>query len=349
MKPVPVVIILILIVFIYKHSFEGEPYEPIALSSAIQVVDNTGKWYEWKTIRGVVYDLVQNRAFNELERLVNEVRTHHYRFYNTDAVLFELYNVIAIDFPDYQSIHAFIDEWRAFDPESNIPDILEARAYRAKGGDLRGNGYASLTSEEQFKGYAKFLKLALASANKAEQKGPMDAELCREQIGLAFASLKDKPLALSYFDKCMEIDPGYVHTFYTMRKFMQRIWYGSDSELQQFIEQAATDTQAIYGEGMYAILVAAHTFNTRKIFDNNGGPYSWQRAKVGFQHLLQKFGPSTFVWHKYGYCAMLAEDYDAFGEVLEAIGTSWDNDKQKYFKKQSWFNYHLRRWREYTN
>ena len=347
MKTFPAIAVLILVVLFLEYHSDSS-YEPIEFDPQEQKINNVGQWYEWRTIRGVVYELVQNRDFYELERLVNEVRTHHYKFFNTDAVLFELYNVIVIDFPDYPAIHAFIGEWRAYDPESNIPDILEARAHRAKGGELRGNGYISLTSDEQLEGYAKYLKLALASANKAEQKGPMDAELCREQIGLAFASLKDKPLALSYFEKCMEIDPGYVHTFYTMRKFLQRIWYGSDRELQQFIEQAATDTQAIYGEGMYAILVAAHTFNTRKIFINNGGPYVWERAKAGFQHLLQKFGPSTFVWHKYGYCAMLAEDYEAFGEVLKAIGTSWDNDKQTHFKKQPWFNYHLRRWKEYS-
>jgi hypothetical protein len=128
---------------------------------------------------------------------------------------------------------------------------------------------------------------------------------------------------------------------------LQRIWFGSDFELKRFIEQAAADTQTIYGDGMYAMLVSNHTFFTGQVFKPAGGSYSWPRVKAGFEDLFKIFGQSRHVLHQYGYCAMLAEDYPTFAWILQQLGTEWDEEKEFYFKKKSWYEFHLKRTREY--
>lgn len=340
MKQVSAIIILVLIVLIYENT-SGSDYEPIDFYPQAPVIDNQGQWYEWSTIRGVIQGYVKNKNFNQLEQKVQEVRNNGYQFATTNWVLYDLYNVIVIDLPDYEAIHAFINEWKTYNPNSNIPDILEARAHRAHAWDVRGNGYSSYVSEEQHQGFQIYLEKSWHAIERAEQKGPMDSELCAVQIELAFAHLKNKAKAKEYFRKCIEIEPGYVHSYYMMRSYLQPIWYGSNRELQRFIEKSADDTRTLYGDGLYALLVSAHTFNTSKIFAVNGGPYSWPRVKAGFQHIFKRYGESSYIWHSYGYCAMLAEDYDTFAQILKEIGTQWDDDKKRYFKKKSWYNYHL--------
>lgn len=284
MKTPFAIVILVLCILVYKY-LSDPSYEPITFIPNEPVINNEGQWFEWHTIRGVIQNLVKKRDFAQLESKVNEARKNHYKFFNSKGVLYELYNVIVIDLPDYEAIHKFIAEWRAFKPDSNIPDILEVRALRHKAWAIRSNAYADRVTDEQFQGFYDYLELAHQSAIIAEQKGPMDVELCREQVGLSFVLLKDKSLALDYFEKCKSIDSDYVHLYYTMRAFLQKIWFGSDRELQYFIEKSAEETRSSYGEGMYSLLVADHTFNTSKIFPNNGGRYSWPRTKAGFQHL----------------------------------------------------------------
>ena len=342
MKLIPTIVILVLIVIIYENT-AGSEYEPIEFNPQGTVIDNQGEWYEWTRIRGVVQGHVKAKNFGRLEQMVQEVRNNGYQFKNTSWVLYELYNVIVIDLPDYEAIHTFIGEWKNYNPNSNIPDILEARAHRAKAWEIRGNGYSSYVSQEQYKGFQDYLKKSWQATERAERKGPMDSELCAVQIELSFAYMKNKSKAKKYFNKCIEIEPGYVHSYYMMRSYLQPIWFGSNKELQQFIEQSTDDTRYLYGDGLYALLVSAHTFNTSKIFAINGGSYSWPRVKSGFQHIFKKYGESSYIWHIFGYCAMLAEDYETFAQILSEIGTQWDDEKKRYFKKKPWYNYHLNR------
>ena len=276
-----------------------------------------------------------------------EARSKALQFNTTVSVLLDLYDGIAFSLPDFDAIHAFIEQWRSHDPGSNIPDILEARAHIAHAWEIRGNGYSSYVSDDQFEGFREFVAKAWESAVKAEQKGPMDAELCSVLVKLTFIHKRSKLKAKRYFEQCQEIDLGYIPAYQVMRTYLQRIWYGSDRELRQFIEQAAADTQHLYGDGMYAILVADHTFNTSIIFEKNGGPYLWSRVKAGFEDIFMKYGYSDHMLHEYGYCAMLAEEHETFAEILKHIGTEWDDSKEHYFRKKSWYQYHLSKTKPY--
>ena len=340
MKTTHAIGVLTVVVLLY-HYASRPGYERVEFNPTGPVVNNAGQWYERTQIRDHIRKDVEARNFYQLSAKVIEARTQGLQFTTTISVLLDLYNGMAYSLPDYDAIHAFIAQWRGHDPSSNIPDILEARAHIAQGWEIRGNGYSSYVSDEQFEGFRAYLAKAWESAQMAEQKGPMDAELCSVLVKLSFVHKKNKLKARNYFKQCQEIELGYIPVYQHMRTYLQRIWLGSDRELRQFIEQAAEDTQHLYGDGMYAILVADHTFNTSVIFEKNGGPYLWSRVKAGFEDIFKKYGYSDHILHEYGYCAMLAEEHETFAEILQHIGTEWDDNKQHYFRKKSWYEYHL--------
>ncbi len=321
-----------------NHELKSSALTPLYLYNDEMLTDD---WYSRNNIRSEIKLNVRTRNFNQLERMVNEARSNKYQFSTSISVLVDLYNGIPYAMHDFPEIHAFIDEWKKHSPNSNIPDIIAARAYRAEAQKARGGAYISNTSSAQLKTYKSLLGQAWEAITRAEDTGPMDAELCNTKVYLHFALNADKETALDAFEKCTELDPGYVHLYETASMFLRSIWFGSDRELVQFIERAANDTRSIYGDGLYALLVYQHTFYTGKMFEEFGGDFSWERTHRGFHDLFRKLGKSSYTLHAYAYCAMLAEDYVVLAEILGEIGTAWDEEKQQYFKKKAWYNYHL--------
>jgi len=356
MKQNPVIGGLIVIIIIYFFFSKEEGFFPgnidfteqeNAFLSTTRFGDNTGKWYDATNIRSEVKKHVVAKNFSRLEEMVHEVRAEKLQFNTTTWVLIDLYNAIPNSLTDYESIHKFIGQWRNHSPESNIPDIIEARAFREEAWDQRGG--AKLSSE-QFYTYQVFLSKAWDSIAFAANKGPIDVEVCSVQISLFFAHHKDKKSAKDLFETCVQIEPAYIHLYNITTHYLQKKWFGSNKELLQFVEDSADATQKFYGDGLYALLVASLRDDNSKnfrIFKDNGGDFSWIRTKKGFADIFERFGKSSYILHIYGYCAMMVNDYEVLAEVLKEIGTKWDDEKEMYFIKKSWYDFNLSRAKAY--
>lgn len=359
MKQNPLIVGLIIVFIIYFFFSKEDGFFPGNIDFSEQEADyfsltrygnNSGKWYETTKIRGEVKKYVDTKNFSRLEEMVHEVRTEKLQFNNTTWVLSDLYNAIPYSLVDYESIHKFAIEWRANSPDSNIPDIIDARAFRAEAWEIRGGSYSHKVSGEQNSSYRGYLSKAWDSITLAANKGPVDVEVCSVQISLSFALHRDKKSAKDLFYTCVQIEPGYINLYEITTHYLQSKWYGSNKELLQFVEDSADATQKFYGDGLYALLVASLRDDNSKnfrIFKGYGGDFSWQRTKAGFEDIIERFGKSSHILHIYGYCAMMVNDYEVLAEVLKEIGTKWDDDKELYFIKKSWYDFNLSRAKGY--
>ncbi|MGJ8664070.1 MAG: hypothetical protein ACSHWU_10475, partial [Marinicella sp.] len=131
MKTTPAIVIMLFVVLVYHHFFNSND-KPVSFDPSGPVINNQGKWYERSQIRHVVQKHVDNKDFKQLEALIFEARTQKLQFNTMTWVLFDLYDAIANSHSDYEAIHAFIQQWRTQNPNSNISYILEARAHRAQ-------------------------------------------------------------------------------------------------------------------------------------------------------------------------------------------------------------------------
>lgn len=350
MKKNTIVNSLIILVVIYLIGSYGSGYRERGLPLAFPKTtadNNIGLWYEWSEVRSNVQKLVDKKDFDQLENMVNEARTQKLKYKTVTWVLHDLYNAIPYSLDDYEDIHKFADEWRKHSPESNIPDIIQARAFKFKAWDVRSGHYSSKVSGAQYQGFKDYLAKSWNAINEAEKKGPIDPEICTLQTELLFALYRDKKSAKERFYECAKIEPGYVHLYYRTSNYLQPKWYGSKEEWLQFVEESTDATKHIYGDGLYALLMAFHTKDTGKLMKGYGGKFSWNRTNAGFHDILQEYGMSSYILHHYGYTAMLARDYKVFAEVLKEIGTKWDDDKAKYYKKKTWYDFSLSRAKVY--
>lgn len=305
------------------------------------------KWDDSTWLRKEVKQLVLDKDFHQLEKMVIKARAEKQRYKTTAWVLHDLYNAIPYSMSNYEAIYRFTTEWRNASPKSNIPDVIEARAYVARAWAIRGNAKFKNLSSSEYIGFKEYLEKAWELFYIAENIGPVDAEICTKRTELAFLLHGDKALAQRIFGECVKIEPGYYPVYNEMLNYLQPKWFGSSKEMLRFVEESAENTKHIDGDGLYSLLVNARARNTNKLFNENGGEFSWARTKSGFHDLLTKYGESPYVLHRYGYLAMLVKDYKAFAEVLAKTGTEWDENKEKYYKKRSWYEHHLNHAKKY--
>ncbi len=317
------------------------------ITNGLESKETIGKWDDPTWLRKEVKQLVLHNDFRQLEKMIHDARTKKQRYKTTAWVLQDLYNAIPYMQSTYEGIYRFIDEWRENSPESNIPDVIEGRAFVARAWDIRGNAKSRNLSYNEYTGFKEYLAKAWESLSIAENKGPMDAEICTKKMEIAFLLYADKIRAKMIFSKCVKIEPGYYQAYIEMLNYLQPKWFGSSEEMLMFVEKSADSTKHIDGDGLYSILVNARSNNSNKLFVGNGGEFSWARTKSGFHDILKKYGESPYILHRYGYLAMIASDHNALAEVLKKTGVEWDELKEKYYRKRSWYEYHLNKTKEY--
>lgn len=322
----------------------------LPLNLPVEMVTNdVGKWYERSKIQSEIQQQLSKRNFDELEKMVHEARSEKLKFKDLSSVLLYLYNMIPGLLSSYEELYEFVDEWKRHSPQSNIPDVIEARSFKVTAWDIRGSQMGEQISKKRYDDFKMHLSRASKSINIAAKKGPIDSVICSVQTELAFVLIENKKLAKESFYKCTKIDPGYIPLYYTMRTHLQEKWYGSDEELLKFVEESADATKHIYGDGLYALLVYSHTIDTDKIFIEDGGLFSWNRTRRGFRDILEKYGKSSFILHDYGYLAMSVNDHEAFAEVLKETGTEWNQLKERYYRNQLVYNAHLSKAKAYMS
>ncbi|MCF6318943.1 MAG: DUF4034 domain-containing protein [Proteobacteria bacterium] len=344
MKNNLVIIAIIVIVAFYLFPFQKtekrETFLPLNLPNEV-IANDVGKWYEKANIRGEVQQAVDENNFDKLETMVHKARSEKLKFNDMGSALLYLYNMIPGLTDSYESLYELVDEWRRHSPQSNIPDIIEARAFKVTAWDIRGDVMADKVSKNRHDDFKIHLSRAWDSITIAAKKGPIDSVVCSVQTELAFVLFEDKKLAKEHFYKCAKIEPGYMPLYYIMRTHLQEKWSGSDKELLQFVEESADATKHIYGDGLYSLLAYSHTRDTNKVFIESGGLFSWNRTRRGFRDILEKYGKSSYILHGYGYLAMSVSDHEAFAEVLQETGTEWNPLKERYYRNQSVYNDHL--------
>lgn len=314
----------------------------------ISPIDETNDiWKDAHLLHSEIKQLVVESDFTELERLVQEARKEKYRYKTSEWVLHDIYNSIPYSLSNFENIYEFLYAWKNANPETNVPDIIESRAFLARAWQIRGNAKLRDLSESEHSGFKEYLGKSWDSISIAEKKGPIDPEICTVKTKLAYLLYADKKKARRYFDDCVELEPGYHEVYIEMINYLQPKWFGSAEEMLRFTQESADATSYIDGDGLYALLVNVRAFNSNKLFTENGGEFSWERTRNGFRDIINKYGDSSHILHTYGYLAMIAGDHQAFAEILAKTGTEWGELKEKYYKNKSWYEYHMNQSKKY--
>jgi len=141
-----------------------------AIYFGMDTKNNYGKWDKSSLMRGEIKQLVFEKKFKELEKLVHEARARKERYTTSYWVLQDLYNGIPYMMSTFEGVYEFVDEWRKASPESSVPDIIEARAFIARAWQVRGSARIKNVSDNEYRGFKDYLSKAWDSIIAAEKK-----------------------------------------------------------------------------------------------------------------------------------------------------------------------------------
>jgi ankyrin repeat protein len=290
-----------------------------------------------------VKELFLNKKFAELEEMAKDFRENRTRtgignwkldlFYRGIAEVYEKKSVVRIE-DDIK----IIQEWGGIIPGSVTQKIALAEAYKNLAWEYRGGGFGNTVSEEQGEAFKKYLTKSNLILAESETLSPNDPYLYSLWIwtGLGLSYRKDN--LYSMLEKGMEIEPGFLPSYYAMAVATLPRWGGQPGETEAFVDWVANKIKETYGEQLYALIA----MKIRKYVGDTdfvAFRFSWPRIKKGLDEFLKIYPSNLFVLNAYAWFACNANDQGTAQEQFNRIGSAWDKESEKFWYKKEKFDY----------
>lgn len=278
-----------------------------------------------------VRGLLKDRNWDELEKIVQELRTKKLRFPGGIWKLDLFYDGLAEPKKhtvprDWDIFFTKLQEWKAAKPDSVTPLIALGRGYISYAWDARGGGYASTVTEEGWRLFrerlAKAREYLLETAMKMPDKDP---EAYNALLTIARGQGWSRPDAAAWFHRAVLIGSDYHGTYFAMAVYLLPRWNGKPGDAERFVEEAAELCKE-EGNAMYA-RIAWHLstyVGINQFFEEY--TFTWPRMKEGFQKLQKLYPKSRRNQTAFCMFAYLAQDYDTARELFAEIGDQWDQE-----------------------
>jgi hypothetical protein len=209
-----------------------------------------------------------------------------------------------------------IERWQRARPQSRAALYAEAVYWRARAWDARGGGYAGSVSKEGWELFHERLIRSKEALLKLQARGFG----CAAPYALAISLLTDlgapeEELAALYKEG-MQRYPEYHNLYFAMARHYEPRWGGSPEEYEAFANQAAEQTRAFEGMGMYARLywLVDRRRNMPFVNEEAGPPY-WKKLRAGYEDLVRLYPSSMHNLGKYAGVACRSKD----GELYRAL------------------------------
>ncbi|HZE58980.1 MAG TPA: hypothetical protein VE085_00295 [Burkholderiales bacterium] len=206
-------------------------------------------------------------------------------------------------------------EWRKRNPSSVTPQLALAMYPLAYGWFERGGGYGNTVNGEAMQAFAagaeesRLALLALDAEAKADPgwfSAMLDVALAQGWSHQDFDALYQQAIA-KY--------PEYIPFHFAGANYHSPRWYGSEEEIQRFVDQATTLTHERLGETLYArmnwLMASDEMFRTRQV--------EWKRMKAGFERMTKDY-PDAWNVNNFAHFACMAGDMATVRSLLVTIG-----------------------------
>lgn len=199
-------------------------------------------------------------------------------------------------------------QWATEHPQSALAQTLHARALLRHAWSYRGNSYAGDVTPEAMKEFERYLRSAMDYLKDHADVALRDsyAHLTLLDIGKAYGFSQKQMEAIA--ENGLKLSPRDAILYFSVVGRLLPKWGGDAKTLDRYIRQAAAQTQAQYGTGLYAWLystVASEQYG-HALFESSLA--DWPAMKQGFDDLMARFPESIIRRNRYAYFACRARD-----------------------------------------
>jgi hypothetical protein len=300
---------------------------------------------EWDAVVEQRRALCRQKAWDQLEVLAESYRHPHARFPSGRWKLSAFYDDLepevkeATEPRDWPGLLETLETWRVERPRSVTALTALASAHLGYAWTARGGGYAGSVESAGWRLFQERLGKARRYLEAAEELGSRDPETYVLFLTLARAEGWDGPRRQRMLDKAIAVAPGY-HEIYLEEAFdLLPRWHGQPGDVERFAEQAI-DRCVDEGEGIYARIVyyLSGFYRADEFFETH--PFSWPRARSGFETLQRLYPDSGRNLNAFCFVACFAGDRETAAGLFDRIGEGWVEEvwgsEARYLRWRQW-------------
>jgi hypothetical protein len=227
-----------------------------------------------------------------------------------------------------------LKRWEAQQPDSITARVALAYGYLNYAWQLRGdNNTAPATPEGKYL-FDQRVKLAEAELNQAFELPSKCPEWYFVMLQTGRAKGWEVEDLTALFQRAIAFEPEFFYYYQELALGLTPKWRGKEGDLEKFALESANRVGGKAGDILYWQITQSMLSN-RDL--GNGAPqFTWSRALLGYQDLMEQYGPSTLRQNQLAQVAARFGDYMVTDETITQIGDRWDQGTwgtREYFEK----------------
>lgn len=289
-----------------------------------------------------VADLFLNGEFAALERLAKKYRKSGTRTPSGTwklPLLYEGLDGTAMSYEkeeaaEWKRVFALFDQWIEQYPESPTPYIGKANALIKRGETFRGGSWASRVDPADMKAYRDFCRQAGEILFEFEEIGSDVPEWYQAVAEVYRALGGGKQQFLAVVNEGLIRFPDYDPLMFSAVQFLSAKWYGSDEELEAFIQERVAEGKASRGHELYARLYWSTGMRDQYTYAFKSEAANWDLMVKGMDDVLDRYHSQWNLQH-FAWFACAASDMETASRYVAKvqrpiIKSAWRNSEDYY-------------------
>lgn len=223
--------------------------------------------------------------------------------------------------------------WAAQRPDSVTAQVSLAYAYLNYARQTPSSQGDSATAEGR-RVFDERLKLAETVLNQSYQLPAKCPEWYDVMLKVGRTKGWDIEDLSALFQRAVAFEPEYYYYYQTQALNLTPKWRGKDGDVENFAEESANKVGGKPGNILYWEITQSILGNRE--LSNAAPQFSWPRAQLGYQSLMEKYGTSLLRQNQQAQMASRFGDYMVADDTLNQIGDHWDHatwETREYFDK----------------
>ena len=283
---------------------------------------------------------LEQERFKVLDDVAAAERTGRTRFPGGGWKLHTFYSAIETpkgNLPVTESEWAdFLDQmkrWTAQQPDSITAQVALAYAYLNYARQTPSAAGPSATVEGK-RLFDERLKLAETVLNQSYELPAKCPEWYYVMLEVGRTKGWEIEDITTLFQRAIAFDPEYYYYYQEQALSLMPKWRGKAGDTEKFAEESANKAGGKTGNILYWLI--AQSILGDHDFAEAPQQFSWSRAQLGYQSLVEQYGASVLRQNQHAQMAARFGDYMVTDETLAQIGDHWDQGTwgtTEYFQK----------------
>lgn len=220
---------------------------------------------------------------------------------------------------NYESLgkaNLLAERWVKERPNSRAARLMVVSTMISRAGYIRGDGYISTVTSEQYEGFVKEMNKAESYLLTYKATVGLDPEWYKLMLSINIWFVDQNSFKILADEALKKFPHYYPIQWVIVAKALPR-WHGSVDWIIYWLNRfEESDSPEAYARAYWVVddWMYPNTFVA-----------DWRRLKVGFEQMVDRY-PSNWNLNKYAYFACISDDREKLTELFERIGTKIDPD-----------------------